>query len=127
MPAMELIGRLQKAIFWEAGGYDHDGEITVAAAVEIDVRWQVGKRRSAGPKDDTVSYDAELVVDRVITVGSVVWKGSMDDLNDLADPTAPTDLYDVVDYTETSDIKNRNVRRTVLLMRRSDDLPSLTV
>lgn len=120
MPALELSGRHQKAVLWAANGYDDYGQPEVDAAIEITVRWETGLREAIGPQGGPIAFDGLAVVDREIAVGSIMWLGAL-----AALPSPATDLKQVVDYTETPDIKARAIRRTVKLAKYSDTLPDL--
>lgn len=117
--SLETSDRNQKAVLWEAtGNTGDDGEPTVSAAVSLLVRWQEVQDEGVDPQGNTVAIDARVVVDRVIVVGSRMWLG---DINDIATP--PVNIKQVVGFLSTPDIKNRNVRKTVLLRRASNTLP----
>ena len=126
MPALVDRRRHQTAVLWAASGTDEFAENKVDAAVELDpdkqtgVRWETGNKDWVNNRGVTVAIDSTVVVDRAIPVGSIMWLGK---LVDLASP--PVDLRVVVDYQETPNIKNRNIRRTVLLEKHSDTLPTV--
>lgn len=121
MVAPEVADRKQKAVLWAATGHDNFGRVTIAAKTEIRVRWVEKQQEGLNDKGEKIAIDATVVVNREIAVGSIMWKGALDD---VADP--PVGLKQVIAYNETPDIKNRKVRRTVLLMRYSDQLPAVT-
>ena len=120
MPSQETTSRHQKAVYWEANGFDDNGEPKVDAAVELDVRWEERKTETLDPRGNTIAADATVIVDQDIVVGSIVWPGA---LEDVADP--PVDLWTVIDFSKIPDIKGRAYRRFALLMRYSNELPEL--
>lgn len=120
MPPQETTARHQKAVLWEASGFDDNGEIKVNAAVELDVRWEEKQTESLGPTGNTIKSDATVVVDQDIVIGSIMWPGIIDDL-----ATPPVDLWQVIDFSKIPDIKGRINRRGVLLIRYSNELPTL--
>ena len=112
--------RKQKAQYWAANGVDGEGQPKVDTRIELDVRWEEGKSQAVSALSNTVEYDAVVWADRVIPIGSVLWKGTEEDL-----PATPTDLRTVVDYIEIPDVRNRSVERVALLQRQSNTLPTL--
>lgn len=119
---LETTARKQYAVLWAASGYDNDGEETVSAGIEIDVRWVFGEVEGTDKRGTPDSLDATVVVDRVVETGSIMRLGRLS-----AVPSPPTDLYRVVNYNETPDLKARNYRREVTLRRHKDDLPTITL
>ncbi len=120
MPAPELADRKQKAVLWAASGVGDYGEHKVTAATQLNVRWEEKRREAVGALGNSIAIDATVVVDREVAVGSIMWLGKKDDL-----ATPPVDLKEVVDYQEIPDVKNRKRRRVVLLVRYSNELPTL--
>ncbi len=119
MPAIETSGLHQKAVLWVESGFDNDGNVKVVAAVEIDVRWIEGKGDIRNAQSGSIDFDATAVIDREIAVGSIMWKGELDDY------VATVVKYQVVDYREVPDIKGRKFRRVVKLMKFGTELPTL--
>jgi hypothetical protein len=121
MPSIETACRFQKAVLYVANGFAADGEETVAAGVSIDVRVEIGKREALDATGNVIAVDMVLVVDRAIPIGSIVWIGN---INNIASP--PVDLLEVKTYREVPDVKGRNFRRVIDLMRHSNTLPDIT-
>ena len=120
MPAIERSDRKQRSVLWAATGFDDYGEHKVNDPVEIKVRWEEKRRESVDNDGNTIAVDATVVVGREIAVGSIMWLGKK---ADLAVP--PVNLKEVVGYGAIPDVKTRNIRRTVLLVRYSNELPTL--
>lgn len=122
MPPLETACRFQDAVVQLAGtgvtDFDDDGATQVAAAIGIKVRWEDVKREVLDAHGNNVSIDASVVVDREILPGSVMWLGV------LGSYVATVTKYRVVQYNETPDLKGRNKRRTVALMKLGDTAPS---
>lgn len=112
--------RHQKAVLWAANGFDNYGEPKVHGPVEIAVRWEEEGQEALDAQGNNIAIDASVVVDREIPVGSIMWLGR---LRDVADP--PVNLNQVVSFNKIPDVKGRTFRRTALLIRYSDALPSL--
>ena len=77
MPPLETCRLHQKAVLWAFAGYDNYGDVTVSAAVEVDVRWETVNRESLDAQGNSISIDSVVVVDRVVAVGSIVWLGEV--------------------------------------------------
>ena len=110
----------QKAILWTANGYDDDGEHKVSAAVEVDVRWEEGRQETIDPQGNTIAIDAIVYINQEVAIGGVMWLGELADV-----PDTPTNLKEVVSYTQIPDIKNRNTLYAVSLMKLSNELPTI--
>ena len=136
MPAPERSYRRQKAVYWQASGYADDGRHKrVQNAEELSVRWVKKQAEMLDPQGNTAKVDATVVVDRVMPIGSILWEGSLQDLWDALPGTGtgtgtsyvPTsDLFEVVSYRETPDLKGRVVRQVVGVNRDRDTMPSFT-
>lgn len=118
--SLETTARHQKAVLWAFNSYDNYGDVKVDAAVQITVRWRTGQKEALDADGNTIALDSTVVVDQVIAVGSIMWLGALKDL-----PDTPTNLRQVVDYKGIPDIKGRNFRRVVSLMKYSNELPTL--
>lgn len=119
MPALETLSRCQKAVVWDADEPDSYGRMGVGTAREITVRWVEHRRQGTDAQGNTISYDATVITNERIEVGSAMWLGKLADL-----PASPTDVFRVVAYDETPDIKARNTSRQVSLVRLRDGLPT---
>lgn len=112
----------QKAVYWaNSGELDDFGEPTLNAGVEINVRWEEKRGELLNANDDRIATEVNVVVDREIAIGSILWKGL---LEDHVTGTS-TGYKQVVAYNEIPDIKARNYRRVVTLAKHSDRLPTL--
>jgi hypothetical protein len=121
MPAIEIGDRTQKAVLWAASGsFDQDGEPTLAAATEITVRWLESQDGTLVVDGNTIQIDAKVIVDRDIPIDSVMWLGALEDI-----ATPPVDLKRVAARKHTPDIKGRETRRVLTLVRHSNELPVL--
>lgn len=111
----------QDAVLWAVNGADARGNPTVSAAIALKVRWEDETREAVDENGAPIATVATVVVDRVVNVGSILWKGK------LANVPSPTvDLFRVVTRRDTPDLKNRNVRRVLGLMKWMDALPTIT-
>ena len=119
MPAIETSDLHQKAVLWTTSGFDDYGDPTIGSPVELNVRWETGQKESLDSQGNTIALDSIAVVDQAVAVGSVMWLGALADV-----PSPATDLRSVVGYSEIPDLKNREFRRTVSLMKLSNELPA---
>lgn len=109
-----------KAVLWEAAGHDRHGKVQVSAAVEIDCRWEEGRRASVDVQGTPIAVDVTMFVDQEVAAESIVWHGELVDL-----PSPPTGLYQVVLVNYTPDIKGIETQRDVGLKKYSDSLPEV--
>lgn len=124
MPPPETFCRHQKAVLWARTGTDDYGQPIVAAPVEIDVRWDGPTRREVlDAQGNTIAIDAEVSCIQTIKVGSVMWLGKLTDWYGTGSAGTEVGLMEVKLYREVPDIKGREIRRTVSLMRLNDTLP----
>ncbi len=121
MPPIEIQDRTQRAVLWEASGTSDDyGKPKVIAPVEVLVRWDDTVSGSLDAQGNKTRVDATVTVDRAVPVDSIMRKGALVDV-----PVPPTGLYRVASYSEVPDVKGRNFRRTVSLVRHSNTLPEI--
>jgi hypothetical protein len=125
----------QTAILWPVSDYDPeqprqdaDGELLVGEPVEIKVRW-VDQRTEAVSfvNGASVAFDSKAIVDRDVTVGSLLWLGSFADWYGTGTGGDSGDLrgkiMQVARYRKTPDAKGRTFRRIVNMIRYRDRLP----
>jgi hypothetical protein len=134
MPAPERSYRRQKALLWEASGVGDDGRATVAGDFdEIDVRWVKKQTQMLDPQNTVVKVDATVVVGEAVPIGSILWEGSAEDLWASLPGTGTgtgtsyvplSDLFEVVAYRETPDLKARWTRQVVGVNRYRGTMPS---
>lgn len=121
MPFIENSGLGQKAVLWEATSRaDAQGKPKVSSPVEISVRWKAGRRQMADPNGNTISYDASVVVDQTIPVGSIMWLGEQTDL-----PSPLRDLFQVIASNDSPNLKSTRSRKLVKLQRYGNALPTV--
>ena len=118
--AMENSSLEQKAVLWAANGSDDYGDVTIDAKIEINVRWEEGRKEALDANGKTSAIDSTVYVDRTIPVGSIMWLGT---LKTVADP--PVNLRQVMNFESIPDLKGRNFRRSVVLMKYGNELPAL--
>lgn len=124
MPPLETSDLHQDAVLWKLISLDARGQKRLSAPESLKVRWTehegVGVG-AAGVEGGTNPIDATAVIDRLISIGSIMWQGRLEDWNS----SLPQDLMEVVGRTATPDVKGRQVYRTVTLRRYKSKLPLL--
>ena len=126
---------VQTALLWEVatGNQKTDayGEIQVQAPVEIPVRWETHQTESVSfqAQGATVAFEAVVLVDREIAVGSLLWLGSFSDWYGTGTGGDADglngELHQVNAYSEVPNVKGRDPRRIVKLIRYKDSLPTV--
>ena len=131
MPAQETAFRRQKALYWAASGFDSHGEHKRAAeSVELDVRWSNAKAKSLDPQGNVIMVDATVTLGQDVLVGSIMWEGSQDDLEEGesgtgvgSDVVPDADLFQVVTFNKMPDLKGRAFTRVAGLKRYGKQMP----
>jgi len=124
MPDQEVAYLQHKAVVWFRVGTDRYAQPMVAQPVQLDVRWNEKLHEVLDAHGNVIQADVEVVLDRPVPVGSMMWNGTLDILP--ADTlTPPSDVRQVIGYNATSDLKGRAIYRTASLMRWKDALPQV--
>jgi hypothetical protein len=110
--------RHQKAVLWQANGFNELGETTVDTPVEISVRVEVGFVETLDARGNIIATLTQMNVDREITLGSLLWIGKK---KDLPDPVP--EVLEVIDYVEIPSVNGRKFDRWVKVMRHSNKDP----
>jgi hypothetical protein len=120
MPSPEYGSRHQMAVLWEWTGVNRYNEPLIGPQEEITVRWEDMSKdmRRADGTMITVDATAHVDPDRVIPIGSLMWKGEAADLPpgtyfDAED----LEIMEVVAVDFTPDVKARTQYREVGLAR----------
>src|SRR5688572_14266182 len=131
MPSHLIRHRTQKALLWRVTGTDEFGRFTYEDEYEeILVRWEDRFGYTSAPTGQVTTKVATLHVDTEIEVGSLIWKGSEEELEAAVPGTGsgPTlrpvsGLFQVVNYSEAKDIRGRSTRRQIDLNYFMDTFP----
>ncbi len=124
MPPIETACRYDKAVYWAKSGKDKYARPTLAAAADLDVRWEHVQEETVDSQGNTIAVDAILVLDQSVVVGSIFWEGEIDDIPGTSQVPS-SDLFQCIKFSRIPDIKGRHVRRLAYLRKYSDDLPDL--
>jgi len=117
---METDDLHQQAVLWVSSGFNNFGKPKVNAGVEINVRWEASSKEVNDPDGNSIILDAEVVVNQIVPVHSILWLGLLTDL-----PSPTTNLMRVESISSIPDMKNRVTRRTLGLKAWKDSLPDL--
>ncbi len=129
MPQNEVAYLFQTALYWARTGYDLSGQPTVTALPKelapwtrprpSGVRWKWTKKETLDPKGNTITLDAVVTCQQDLLVGSHMWLGCLNDWNGTGSSFAHQDqqLYVIIKFDRTPDIKARQVYREASLMR----------
>ncbi len=124
MPAVESMDRPHDALLFLATGKDRYGKILVSITpVELRVRWNDKQRRVLDRQGNTIAVDATAIVDRDIPLGSILWRGGIDDLPGTS-PIPTSGLMEVKLSNSVDDLKGRVTRYDVAMIRATDTLPT---
>lgn len=125
MPAFETMDRHQKVLLWEWLGADAVNEPVFDAPVEIIVRWVAKQSIVTNAQGQPVTAMVEVVVDRDVTLGSIMWlapeqgrhsKSAIDQWYDDSGSAGHTEqLMEVVSTPVTPSICGKFTRRTLSL------------
>ena len=122
MPSPEVANLKQKAVLWAASGRDDYGGRTLAAAVELKVRWEDTSAEGGDPKSEAAAKSVTVHTDQAVAVGSEMWLGELDDLVGTA---SPGDIHVVTAITSVPDVKGRKYKYTLTLDRKNESLSDL--
>lgn len=129
MPALEGMGRHQKAVLWEKTGVDRYGETVRATPVELDVRWEEGSTDMLLPDGTKVKLEGVVVTNRAVPEGSLMWLAPNAALSPLEQWYGTGSAGDdsgvmMVHSKDTApDLKGRNVRYELNMVKYRDTLP----
>ena len=123
MPPLERTDRRQKAVYWATTGVDDYAQPTLAAPIEIDVRWNDQRHEATDSQGNTITLDGSVVLLIDVDIGALMWLGTLSDWYATGSAGQDTGLMRVVMFNATLDIKGRNVRREAGLKRYKDKEP----
>jgi hypothetical protein len=113
MPAFETMDLREKAVLWPAVATDKYGEATVGEPREIWVRWETKLKQVIDAKGEQSIYDATVIVEEDVAVGSHIWLGELADWYGTASQFTDDYVGEVVDTSNTPSIKATNRRRVL--------------
>lgn len=106
----------QKAVYWAPLGENETGQMTFDDPIEIPVRWEDITMEFLDKQGKTQVSRSQVFVDRVLEVGGVLWKGTLDYIAaDASNPFANEDAWAIRSFNEQPDMRARNFLRWVIL------------
>ena len=119
MPSIELANLHQPAMYWAPGGADdHGDQVRGATSVQINTRWEDKQGEMLDPNGQKITVDAQVAVDRAVSIGGWLWKGSA-----ATTSVHTSDWMQIVALSRSDDLKGRNIRRVAGLRRYGDAAP----
>lgn len=118
MPSTESAELNQYAVLWSVVGTTAYGDPTFASPVEIRVRWEDSYGEKLDPESGAIKAPATIVVSHRIVVDSLLWLGRLKDL-----PSPPQNIRQVINYKEIPDVKGREFRREVDVIKCDNTTP----
>ena len=122
MPPVEEMDLIHKAVLFEyTGSNTAYNEPRLSNPVEISCRWRERRTQTVTVEGQAVGLDATVVVNRIIPVGSLMWKGRLSAWDD----TLQDELMRVETVSGGDELRGVFTRRTVGLTRYKADLPGV--
>lgn len=106
--------RRQKAVWWQRLALDRYGRYTYAEPVEVKCRWEDVSTEYLGANGEKLVSRAVVYVDRVMSLGDRLWKGVLDSTTP-DNPMSLSNAYEVKQFEQLPDLKNRQVLLTARL------------
>lgn len=122
---LESDARFQTAVLWK---YENvtDGtgrRLATAEPRDICVRWEWDYTERSRAASTDVIWDAYVVVNEDIPVGSWLWYGSLEDFSGTGSGGDFTEIMQVEVFRRTPDVLGQAVRRVCLCSRYGDKIP----
>lgn len=123
MPPMEQQSRTTKVVYWASAGFDNYGEYKITEdAIQLVVRWNAVKSEAKDAKGKTISIVVEIIADRQLEIGSIIWVGR---LLSLPDPLSGiANLYQLMTVDITTSVCGKFTYYGYGLAKFSNSLPS---
>lgn len=124
MPSIETADLHDWAVLWEPAGVNNYGDQTIESPREIRCRWEDTQHEALNSQSKSQGFDAVVVVGCDIPIDSILWLGRLNCVPGTAE-TPEDSLYKVVRKSAIPDIKRRNFRRVIYLVRFNNTLPTI--
>lgn len=125
MPPLETLDRSTPMVLWEAIGVGPTGRPIVSPTpVDIQVKVKDSQVRQLDAKGNEIALDGMAFADRLIPIGSILWKGTTDDIAGTGSAAyPPSGLLEVKMSSSIDDLKGRNVAYNVGWLRYNSRMP----
>ncbi len=115
---MSIIKRMrkQKAVLWtRSSTSDKYGRFSYDAPIEIKCRWEDVAEEFRDTKGQTVMSRSIVYVDRIVGIGDMLRRGTID-VDETADPrTLPETAFEIQKFDQLPDLRNKNTLLTAFL------------
>lgn len=127
MPPLEQMDMHDYAILWAFVRTNRTGMPFVASPVEIRCRWEEGQFELKDSEGQQLVLDVIMTTTRDIALGSILWEGSEDSLEDLVGTslTPTSGIFECVIRGVARDLKGRVNRHEFGLKRFKDRFPQI--
>lgn len=132
MPALELLGRHQRAAVWQRTGNDRHGEVIVSAPTDMKVRWEEGERDVQQGDGTVIRIQGTITPHIELPMGSILWLApdprtdAVEQWYGLGSAGDDSGLMIVVTKDWGQDLKGRHNRYEYGLAKYRDTLPTVT-
>lgn len=113
--------RRQNAVYWARTGEDKFNKPILTTPIPLKVRWEEKQIESLDANNQVIKTDVVVNTDRLLEIGSIVWKGSIRNVPD----TPTSGLYKVVFRNVIPNLKNTETRYDVFLSRYTSTMPTV--
>ncbi len=111
MPDLETMDRYDIVVYWACLGFGPDSEpILSPTPVELLVRWDDSVGETVDQHGRTVNFQASMVADQEVILGSNVMLGTLDDYLGTGTGETEEPVYAVINVNTTSSICGRFLR-----------------
>lgn len=105
----------QTAVLWPVEDVDEFGQPTFDEPVEISCRWEATQEEFIAPGGDRELSRAKLIVDRDISIKSILYLGDLDSVVDADDPRDNDGAWEVRLFKKTPNFRGTKYLREVYL------------
>lgn len=116
MPPLEESEPTEIITLYTIRGVDEFGHIAIDTGIEIRARWVQTNRQAVLPDTSQVAIIADVVVDRLVKIGSLLWRGRKVNYED-GTGTADVGLCEVREIEIVPDVKGQATRYSVGVSR----------
>ncbi len=133
MGHIQRAGLVDRAVLWPATGrHGSLGQPLLGPPVEIRCRFVPRRSQAAANNADPETVDAQATLDRDVRVGSILWRGCLQDWYGASGTAGygasgsagpEVGLLEVRGFNKTSDVRGRTSQRDATLKTWRNDLP----
>lgn len=126
MPAPHLKYHTSRIVVWPPGTtYDDYGRLRRSTPCERTCRWEESNEEVTDDRGEVIRLSARITVSVVLDLGSIVYRGCLEDFNEAEQAGEKLDLLEAKTVERIPDVKGRGVSRVIGLARHRNTLPTL--